>query len=81
MIIILSFSLSPGTTYKGGLSDYNEFNWDAEVGCSLQMNGFHANGCTHTSCQECTVGNTASPSMYGWMHNGSFIFIFVISYD
>ena len=55
----------------GGLSDYNEFNWDAEVGCSVQMNGFHANGCTYTSCQECTVGNTASPSMYGWMHNVS----------
>jgi hypothetical protein len=47
-----------------GLSDYDEVNWATES-CSLQMNGFKANGCLHTSCSSCTVGNTMSPSMYG----------------
>ena len=55
---------------EAGLSDYDEWNWATES-CSLQMNGFWANGCRHTSCDRCTVGNTASPSMYGWMHNVS----------
>ena len=52
------------------LSDYDYFNWDTES-CPLQMNGFHPNGCHLSSCTSCTVGNTASPSMYGWMHNVS----------
>ena len=55
---------------EAGLADYDEWNWATES-CSLQMNGFHANGCGHASCADCTVGNTAAPSMYGWMHNVS----------
>jgi hypothetical protein len=39
-----------------GMSDYDEWNWDTES-CSLQMNGFHSNGCKMTSCSSCTVGN------------------------
>ena len=61
-----ALAVNPGAD----LSDYDSWGWSPEA-CSLQMNGFHANGCKTTSCSGCAVGNTAAPSMYGWMHNVS----------
>jgi hypothetical protein len=55
---------------KVKVSDYDTVAWDVES-CTLEMNGFYANGCKHTSTTTAHVGTHLAPEFYGWMHNVS----------
>ena len=49
------------------LSDYDDVTWSTGA-CTMDMNGFWANGCNHANNTKVT-GNRQAPDFYGWMHN------------
>jgi hypothetical protein len=51
------------------VSDYDDVSWSTGA-CTMDLNGFFANGCNHAN-NTMVTGNRQAPDFYGWMHNVS----------